>query len=160
MSKIGKMEQTIKGNTYPNKVLLDQKTEIIIGTSFDVMNELGSGFLESVYHQAFAIALSQKGFEIKSEVSMAVFFRRINVGNFKADLIIDQEIIVEVKAVDKIVGAHKAQVLNYLVASGLRAGLVINFGNPKVEVARLTNPNIMTDCQEVISNSSCSSFPS
>jgi len=50
------MEQTIKGsNTYPNKVLLDQKTEIIIGTSFDVMNELGSGFLDSVYHQAFAI---------------------------------------------------------------------------------------------------------
>jgi GxxExxY protein len=57
-------------------------------------------------------------------------------------LIIDKEIIVEVKAIDKIVGAHKAQVINYLVASGLSTGLVINFGNPKVEVARLTNPNM------------------
>ena len=67
---------------------------------------------------------------------------------------------MEVKAVDKIVGAHKAQVRNYLVASGLRAGLVINFGNPKVEVARLTNPNIIADCQEVTSNLSYPSYPS
>jgi GxxExxY protein len=60
-----------------------QKTKIIIGVSFDVMNELGSGFLESVYHQSFAIALSQKGFNVQSEVSMAVSFRGFNVGNHK-----------------------------------------------------------------------------
>jgi GxxExxY protein len=128
-----------------NKILLNQKTEIIIGVSFDVMNELGSGFLESVYHQSFAIALSQKGFEVQSEVSIAVSFRGRNVGNFKADLIIDKVIIVEVKAVDKIISAHKAQVFNYLVALRLTTGLIINFGNPKVEVARLYNQNIITD---------------
>ena len=60
---------------------MNQKTEIIIGTSFDVMNELGSGFLESVYHKSFAIALSQKGFHVQSEVSMAVSFRGFNVGH-------------------------------------------------------------------------------
>ena len=67
-----------------------KKTEIIIGTSFDVMNELGSGFLESIYHQSLAIALSQKGFDVQSEVPMAVSFRGFNVGNFKTDLVIDQ----------------------------------------------------------------------
>jgi hypothetical protein len=67
---------------------------------------------------------------------------------------------VEVKAVDKIVGAHKAQVINYLVASGLRTGLIINFGNPKVEIARLSNPNIITDRYFLTSNSSFPSFPS
>ena len=132
-------------NTVLNKNLINQKTEIIIGTSFEVMNELGSGFLESVYHQSFAIALSKKGFEVQSEVSIVVSFRGHNVGNFKADLIIDKEIIVEIKAVPNIIGAHKAQIINYLVASGLQVGLIINFGNPKVEVARLSNPNMIAD---------------
>lgn len=135
----------INSNVNPSEILLNKKTETIIGASFDVMNELGSGFLESVYHQSFAIALTQKGFEVQSEVPMAVFFRGFNVGNFKADLLINKEIIVEVKAVDNIVGAHKAQLINYLVASGLTTGLIINFGNPKVEIARLSNPKVVTD---------------
>lgn len=132
------------GNTTTD-ILLNQQTEMIIGASFDVMNELGHGFLESVYHQSFAIALNQKGFEVQTEVPLIVSFRGFKVGNFKADLIINREIIVEVKAVDKIVGAHKAQVINYLVTSGLTIGLIINFGNPKVEIARLSNPKIFDD---------------
>lgn len=117
-----------------------EKTELIIGSAFEVMNELGHGFLESIYHRSFAIALSQKGFRVQSEVFMEVFFRGFSVGNFKADLLVDKEIIVEVKAVEKIIGEHKAQLINYLVASGLNTGLIINFGNPKVEIARLGNP--------------------
>jgi GxxExxY protein len=62
----------VNNDTTSNKILLNQKTEIIIGTAFDVMNQLGSGFLESVYHQSFAIALHQKGFEVQSEVSIAL----------------------------------------------------------------------------------------
>lgn len=118
----------------------DVKTESIIGTAFEVMNELGHGFLESIYHKSFAIALTQKGFQVQSEVDMPVYFRGFIVGNFKADLLIDKEIIVEVKAVDRIIGNHKAQTINYLVASGMNTGLIINFGNPKVEIARLQNP--------------------
>lgn len=76
---------------------------------------------------------------------MAVSFRGFNVGNFKADLIINNEMIVEVKTVDKIVSAHKAQVINYLAASGLSTGLIINFDNPKVEIARLSNPKVIKD---------------
>ncbi len=138
---MGRMKTQIVNGDIAKEILFDKKTEVIIGASFDVMNELGSGFLESIYHQSLAIVLSQKGFEIQSEVPMAVSFRGFNVGNFKADLIIDKEIIVEVKAVNKIIGAHKAQIINYLVASGLTTGLIINFGNPKVEIARLSNEN-------------------
>ncbi len=135
--------QMVNCDAASNDILLNQKTEAIIGASFDVMNELGTGFLESVYHRSFAIALSHKGFEVQSEVSMVVSFRGLSVGNFRADLVVDNEIIVEVKAIDKIAGAHKAQVINYLAASGLRTGLIINFGNPRVEIARLSNPKII-----------------
>lgn len=139
---------------------MNEKTEIIIGISFDVMNELGGGFLESVYHQALAIALRQKGFDVESEVSITVSFRGFNIGNFKADLIINREIIVEVKAVDKIIGAYKAQVINYLVASGLSTGLIINFGNPKVEIARLSNPKVIAGHYFMQLGSSYPSHPS
>ena len=137
--------KTVNDDTDSKEILFDRKTEAIIGASFNVMNELGIGFLESIYHQSFAIALSQKGFEVHSEVPMSVSFRGFNVENFKADLVIDREIIVEVKAVNKIIGAYKAQVINYLVASGLTTGLIINFGNPKVEIARLSNPKITAE---------------
>ncbi len=73
---------------------------------------------------------------------MPVNFRGFNVGNYKVDLIVDGQIIVEVKAVDSIIGAHKAQVINYLAASGLSTGLIINFGKTKVEIARLIKPQI------------------
>lgn len=135
----------VNSNGTSNEILLSQKTEVIIGTSFDVMNELGNGFLESIYHQSLMIALIQKGYAVESEVLIAVSFRGFNVGNFKADLIIDREIIVEVKAVDMIVGAHKAQVINYLTASGITTGLIVNFGNPRVEIARLFNPKAIAD---------------
>ena len=108
------------------------------------MNELGVGFLESVYHQSLAIALSQEGLEVQSEVLMPVSFRGFNVGNFKADLIIDNEIIIEIKAVDKIVSTHKIQIINYLKATGLTTGLVINFGNPTVQIARAFNPKLQS----------------
>ena len=107
-----------------------KKTEIIIGTSFDVMNELGSGFLESIYHQS--LALSQKGFDVQSEVPMAVSFRGFNVGNFKADFVIDREIIVEVKAVDKIYSKdihpsypiHPDKFLYILTSKIIRIGMI------------------------------------
>ena len=116
-------------------------TDKIIGISFEVMRELGMGFLESVYHKALRIALHMNGVQVQSEVVLPVSFRGIQVGYFKADLVVCQSIIVEVKATDNITGDHKAQVINYLSASGLAVGLILNFGRAKVQIARLEHPN-------------------
>jgi GxxExxY protein len=87
--------------------LYENLTRKIIGISYEVMNELGIGFLKSIYHRALEIALRQNGFHVQSEVPIHVSFRGTNVGNFKADLIVDQKIIVEVKAMNKLLGNIK-----------------------------------------------------
>lgn len=124
-------------------LLYEELTKAIIGRSFDVMNELGAGFLESVYHKSLYVALQQDGYDVQSELSLPVSFRGYNVGNFKADLVVEKKVIVEMKAVDKIIGEHKAQVINYLSASGLLIGLIINFGQHKIQTARLQHPTLM-----------------
>ena len=113
-------------------------TERILGCAFDVMNELGAGFLESVYEKALIIALRQKGFRVTSQQPIAVHFRGQNVGDFFADLIIDGKVLVELKAVKALVPEHQAQVINYLKATGIEVALLINFGNSKLEYKRLT----------------------
>lgn len=115
----------------------------IIGLSYEVMNELGVGFLESVYHKSLEIALRQNNLKVQSEVPLGVTFRGFNVGQFRADFIVENKIIVEVKSISSIIGENKAQVINYLAASGLPIGLIINFGQYKVQTARLQNPKII-----------------
>ena len=121
-------------------LLYEELTHVIIGKFYEVMNELGSGFLESVYHKSLIIALQESGYSIQSEYSLPVLFRGHNVGNFKADLVVAEKVIVEIKAVRDIIGEHKAQVINYLLASGIFVGLIINFGQTKVQTARLIHP--------------------
>jgi len=116
-------------------MLYEELTSVIIGKSYEVMNELGAGFLESVYHKSLLFALKQEGYDVRFEYPLTVLFRDHNVGNFKVDLLVEEKIIVEVKAVDKIIGEHKAQVINYLVASELLVGLIINFGKQKVQTS-------------------------
>ena len=135
----------------PQKLPLDSTTPLlyedlsrkIIGLSFEVMNELGAGFLESVYHKSLEIALRLNKLQVQSEVALGVSFRGFKVGHFKADLIVEEKIIIEVKAVDNIIGDHKAQVINYLSASGLLVGLIINFGQAKVQTARLQHSKLI-----------------
>lgn len=112
-------------------------TEKIIGSSFNVMNILGHGFLESVYKKALAIELRKQGFIVEEEKCIQVFFFDECVGNFKADLVINKLIIVELKCCKGLLPEHQAQIINYLKASKLQTGLLINFGNKKVEVKRL-----------------------
>ena len=139
-----------------NNINLLQKTDLvstsflheelsskIIGLSYEVMNELGVGFLESDYHKSLEIALRSNGLKVQSEVPLGVAFRGFNVGQFKADLVVEEKIIVEVKAASNIIGEHKAQVINYLSASGLPVGLIINFGQYKVQTARLQHPRFI-----------------
>lgn len=116
----------------------EELTKKVIGCSFEVINELGAGFLESVYHNALRIALEQKGLSVACQHPIAVMFRGQCVGQFYADLFIQNLVIVEIKAVKALAPEHQAQVINYLKATGIDVGLLINFGNPKLEYKRLT----------------------
>ncbi len=113
-------------------------TKIIIGCAFDVINELGAGFLESVYEKALCFALEEKGLSISRQQPIRVFFRNKCVGEFYADIVVNGKIIIELKAVKKIIPEHQAQIINYLNATGIEVGLLINFGNPRLEYKRFT----------------------
>ena len=118
--------------------LHDDLTQTIIGCAFEVINELGSGFLESVYENSMVLALSEAGLPVQSQVPIPVMFRGKRVGDFYADLLVDEKVIVELKAVRAIVPEHQAQIINYLNATGIEVGMLINFGNPKLELKRFT----------------------
>jgi len=106
----------------------DPLTEKIIRVFYEVYNELGFGFLESVYREAMRIALGEAGFRVEAEVPVPVSFRGKLVGGFRADIVVDGRIIVELKTAELISKAHEAQVLHYLRASEMEVGLVMNFG--------------------------------
>jgi GxxExxY protein len=112
-------------------------TEIILGCCFDVMNELGTGFLEAVYKNAFVVALRQKGVQVSQEIPFEICFRGETVGRYIADLLVEKEIIVEFKCCKALLPEHQAQVINYLKATGLSVGLLVNFGQYRLEYKRL-----------------------
>jgi GxxExxY protein len=112
-----------------------QLTKIIIGCAFAVHNVLGSGFLEKVYENALRIELLKHGLTTKQQQSIQVTYEGEVVGDFIADLWVEDQIIIEIKAVQKLVKAHEVQLVNYLTATGIDIGLLINFGR-SVEVKR------------------------
>ena len=116
----------------------EQLTKAVIGSAFEVINELGSGFLESVYEKALLLALREEGLSATSQHPVQVMFRGECVGDFYADLLVEDSVIVELKAVKAITPEHQAQLINYLNATGVDVGLLVNFGNPKLEYRRLT----------------------
>lgn len=121
----------------------EEITKSVIGCAFEVINELGTGFLESVYEKALLLALRQKGLPVTSQHPVKVMFRGECVGDFYADLFVDDKVIIELKAVKAIAPEHQAQVINYLNATGIDVGLLINFGNPRLEYKRFTrNQNL------------------
>ncbi len=103
-------------------------TEAIIGAFYDVYNELGHGFLESVYREAMVVALSQKGLLVEREKSVQVRFRGEVVGLFRTDLVVADRVIIELKCARTIDTNHEAQLLNYLKATPYEVGLLLNFG--------------------------------
>lgn len=120
-------------------MLHEDLTQRILKSAFQVSNELGAGFLESVYENAFLIALSEEGLKAKAQVPLQVKFRGRSVGQFFADILVEDQVIVELKAVKSLAPEHIAQVLNYLKATSVQIGLLINFGNPKLEYRRFNN---------------------
>jgi GxxExxY protein len=116
-------------------------TGAILGACFEVAKELGQGFLESVYQKALAIALADKGLRAAEQVPLQVSFRGRIVGEFVADLLVDEKVIVELKAVKAPLPEHQAQLINYLKATGTEVGLLVNFGSSHLEYKRCTRPS-------------------
>ena len=116
---------------------LDGLTEKIIGGAFAVSNGLGHGFLEAVYKNALIIELEARDLSVRKERSFPVRYRDKQVGFYLADLVVDNRVIIELKAVDGLSQNHTAQVLNYLKASGLPIGILLNFGKPRLEMKRI-----------------------
>ena len=129
-----------------NHLLNSELTENILGICFDVMNELGAGFLESVYKNALFIALKEKGYKIEVEKRFEVKFRDQKVGLYIADIVVQGCVIIELKCCDSLIGEHQAQLINYLRASGVLVGLLVNFGRRKLEYKRLHHPNYSKNC--------------
>ena len=111
-------------------------SEKIISCAFRVYNNLGFGFLESVYENCMQIELTKAGLLFEKQKKIRVFYDDKVVGDFTADLIINETIIVELKSVRKIAKAHEVQLVNYLVATGKPIGLLINFAENNVEIRR------------------------
>ncbi|MFA5700649.1 MAG: GxxExxY protein [Desulfuromonas sp.] len=114
-------------------------TERIIGSAYCVANELGIGFLEKVYENALVYEMQKAGLQFEQQASITVKYSGIVVGNYIADLLVEDEVIVELKAIKKLETSHFAQCMNYLRATNKNIALLINFGNPKVEIKRIIN---------------------
>jgi len=114
-------------------------TEKILSACFEVSNELGCGFLESVYEKALLIVLQEKGLKAEAQKSLKVMFRGQSVGDFFPDIVVEDRVLLELKAVKALAPEHLAQVMNYLKATGIEVGFLINFGNPKLEYRRFGN---------------------
>ncbi|MBN2376156.1 MAG: GxxExxY protein [Sedimentisphaerales bacterium] len=111
-------------------------TEKIIGCAYNVYNSLGYGFLESVYEKCMMIELKEAKLQVEAQKPITVKYRDFVVGDFVADILVEDKIIVELKSVTQIVTAHEAQLVNYLIATDKPVGLLLNFGPGKVEVKR------------------------
>ena len=135
----------IKNNLEPQmnaderRLMLDQTTEKVIGCVHQVSNALGAGFLEKVYENALVFELCQIGFQAAQQHKIEVRYKGVLVGDFVADILVENCIIVEVKAVKALDDIHAAQCLNYLRATGLQVCLLVNFGIPKAAVRRIVH---------------------
>jgi GxxExxY protein len=118
----------------------DDLTKTIIGVFYDVYNELGSGLLESIYRESMRLALMQMGLDARTEVAIPVSFRGELVGVFRADLVVNDAVLIELKACEALAREHESQTLNYLKATKIEVALLMNFG-PTPRFKRLVMDN-------------------
>ncbi len=120
-----------------DKIIYKELSYKLVGLAIQVRKELGFGFLEKVYENALMILLEENGIEAKQQFPVKVSFHGRIVGDYFADVLVEDQIILELKAQDKITNVHKAQTLNYLKATGLRLAILLNFGKNTMEHERL-----------------------
>jgi GxxExxY protein len=116
---------------------LNDITYAINGAVFEVNDILGPGFLEKVYENALLVELRRQGLKVKNQVPIKVSYKGEVVGDYTADLLVEDVVIVELKTVENLDRAHKAQLLNYLKATGLHVGLLVNFRHKKADIKRM-----------------------
>lgn len=124
-----------------SKLLHSELTEQILGVYYDVYNEVGHGFLESVYSNCMYAAFNTAKVMVQREVPIPVYFRGHDVGQFRADLVVQRCVLIELKAVQNLDRCHEAQVMNYLRATELEVGLLLNFGSSKPQFRRIVFEN-------------------
>jgi len=117
-------------------VLEDRVTYEINGAVFEVNRILGPGFLEKVYEKALLIELRNRGLQAENQVPITVKYKNEIVGDYFVDILVKNKIIIEIKAVEKLLKIHEAQILNYLKATGYKIGILANFTYPKAEIKR------------------------
>ena len=116
---------------------INELTYQINGAIFEVSRTLGAGFLEKVYENALMIELLKRGLKAESQVPIKVFYKEEAVGEYFADILVQNKVILELKAVENLSKLHEAQILNYLKATGIQVGLLVNFKHPKAEIKRM-----------------------
>jgi len=127
-------------------------TEKIIRAFYNVYNELGRGFLESVYQKSMAIELEELGISNDLEQPIKIYYKKKEVGDFRADIVVENTVIIELKAVRTILPEHEAQLINYLKATKIEVGLLLNFGE-KAEIKRFAyNNSRKTNIPKIIKN--------
>lgn len=128
-------------NTDKNGLKHREVTGKIIGVFYQVYDELGHGFLESVYQKSLGIALREAGLDVCWPVAIPVWFRGNRVGHFEGDMLVERSVLLELKAVRALDGSHQAQLLNYLRATEIEVGLLLNFGvRPEFKRLLFDNP--------------------
>ena len=115
---------------------IDHLTYKINGAIFEVNRILGAGFLEKVYENALVLELNNQGLKAESQVPISVIYKGKVVGEYLADILVEDRVILELKAVEKLQKVYEAQLLNYLKATGMKVGLLVNFKDPKAEIKR------------------------
>ncbi len=121
----------------PMGVEIDRVTEGILGAAFEVSSSLGHGFLEVVYRKALVHELTLRAMLVEQERRFELTYKGAPIGHYVCDLLVDSLVIVELKAIDQLAQSHVGQLLNYLKASDLKVGLLLNFGRPKLEYRRV-----------------------
>ena len=111
----------------------------IIGAAIEVHKELGPGFMEIIYEEALKIELSKNAMNHESQKEIKIFYHNQEVGTHRLDLLVENAVVVELKAVQELADIHYAQVRSYLKATGLKVGLLLNFGKPTLEIKRIVN---------------------
>ena len=129
-------EYKIYGKTDMENNDIERLMAQIISSSYDVINSLGTGFLESVYQRALIMELRSKGISCEMEKPIEVFYKGEIVGAYRADIVVEDKIIIETKVCDEIALAHEFQVVNYLKASKIDYGIIINFGTLPLGIKR------------------------
>jgi GxxExxY protein len=114
----------------------DSLTERVIGEAMHVHRVLGPGFLESVYQNALLLCLQKAGIGARSQQPLLVYFEEAVVGQFFVDILVEERLILELKAINGLANAHEVQLVNYLTATGIEVGLLVNFGAKSLEVKR------------------------